>query len=177
LDLVILFAQVGMSAVGGQVAVHLWTRLVRRNGLNEQEYLEAMNWSQCVPGCNGTNLSAYLGWRFGRSLGAVLATIALLIPGAIGLIFVSTVLSMLPQQHVIQSILASVTAAVVGLLFGMIWKLGRASLTQGSKWFVMAIAVLLVGILRLPILPVLILLGGLSWMLDTQDRQDDDHSA
>jgi chromate transporter len=79
LDLVILFAQVGMSAVGGQVAVHLWTRLVRRNGLNEQEYLEAMNWSQCVPGCNGTNLSAYLGWRFGRSLGAVLATIALLI--------------------------------------------------------------------------------------------------
>ena len=172
LELVILFAQVGMSAFGGQVPVHLWNQLVGSNWLSEQEYLEAVNWSQCVPGCNG-----YLGWYFSRASGSFLATVALLIPGAVGLILVSTVLTTLPQQHLIQSVLSCVTATVVGILFGMTWKLARSSLTQAPKLLVAAITLMLVGFLRIPILPVLVIMGGLSWILNKQDIRDDEHPA
>jgi chromate transporter len=171
-----LFAQVGLKSFGGQIPIHLWDSLVSRGWLTQKDYMEAVNWSQCVPGCNGTNLSAYLGERFRGVWGAIFATLALLLPGAIILLSIAIGVGHIPQQQIVQGVLSAVAAATVGLLVGMTWKISRSTLSYPGRLFIAAATFGLVGLLKLPILIVIFGLGWISWYLEKQglDKDHDD---
>lgn len=178
LQLTRIFTQVGAKAFGGQVPVHLWDSLVTRGWLSQRDYLEAVNWSQCIPGCNGTNLSAYLGWQFKGVWGAVLATIALLLPGMGVLLCIATLMTTVSQNQAVQGVLSAVAAATVGLLLGITWKIARSTLGHPIKVFIAAAAFLLIGVLRVPILLAIVVLGIVSWYLSPKFKQwDDEHPA
>jgi len=168
-DVVALFARVGAKAFGGQLSVHIWHSFVRRGWLTEKDYLEALNWCHCLPGCNATNLSAYLGWRFKGGWGALLSTIALLLPGAGLLLLASALLARVPQQHIVQEVLSSVAAATVGLLLGTTWQLSRKAFGHPTHLLVTVVTFVLVGLLRLPIPLVIVLMLLVGWRLDKKD--------
>lgn len=177
-ELVALFARVGMRAFGGQLPAHLWDSFVRHGWLTDKDYLEALNWCRCLPGNNGTNLSAYLGWRFKGAWGALLSTIALVLPGASALLLISMLLARVPQQHILQGALSSVAAAAVGLLLAMTWKLSRSMLGNRAQLVVAAITFVLVGPLSAPIPLVMALMVLVGWRLDKKDtRGNNEHPA
>lgn len=129
--LVAFFALVGTTAFGGGVTAHLLQGFLRRGWMDEATYLEAVNWCQNLPGPNATNLSAYLGFQFHKVPGAVLATLALVLPGAVLILALSGALAQLPRQEVVTGALAAVAASAVGLLLGMMAHLAPAGL--GSR--------------------------------------------
>lgn len=172
--LIMLFAKVGAKAFGGAVPAHLLHYFLRHGTLTEKEYLEALNWCQSLPGPNGTNLSAYLGWHFKGGWGALLSTIALVLPGAVAIMLASQFMSSVPQQNVIQGSLSSVAAAAVGLILGMTWNL-VCRLGKRTQLLVAAITFVLVGIFRMPVPLAIVCVAPIVWRLDNSKRGDDEH--
>ncbi|MDB5098264.1 MAG: chromate transporter [Cyanobacteria bacterium RYN_339] len=138
-SLVAVFARVGMLAFGGGVTSHLLVQFSRRGWLTDAQYLDAVSWCQNLPGPNATNLSAFLGWRFGGGLGAVLCTVALVLPGAVLVLLLSHLLATVPQQAVVRGGLAAVAAAAVGLLIAAMWQLGASARLRGLRGLAMAV--------------------------------------
>lgn len=146
--------------------------------LTEKEYLEALNWSQSLPGPLATNLSAYLGWRFKGAWGALLSTIALVLPGACAILLASRFMSSVSQQQVIQGSLSAVAAAAVGLIVGMTWKLacgsGERSSLDRSQLLIATIAFVLVGIFRIPVPLALVCIAPVMWYLENRKGRDNE---
>jgi chromate transporter len=170
-NLIVLFAKVGAKSFGGALPAHLLHQCLKYGLLTEKEYLEALNWCQSLPGPNGTNLSAYLGWQFAGAWGAFLATIALVLPGALAILLASHLMSSVPQQHVLQGMLSSVAAAAVGLILGMIWKLA-SRLGDRTRLLISAIAFVLVGIFRTPVPLAIACIAPVIWYLDSRKGRD-----
>ncbi|MBC7545396.1 MAG: chromate transporter [Candidatus Sericytochromatia bacterium] len=127
LALVLGFGWVGVTAFGGNIHTHLSQLCLSRGWLTEGEFLTAFSWCQNLPGPNATNLSAYLGYRFGGAIGAMLATLALVTPGMIGVFLIAGLLAHLPTV-VVHGALTAVAAAGVGLLVGTTGHFAKAAL-------------------------------------------------
>ncbi|HEY9667631.1 MAG TPA: chromate transporter [Coleofasciculaceae cyanobacterium] len=168
---IILFAKVGAKSFGGALPAHLLHHCLKHGMLTEKEYLEALNWCQSLPGPNGTNLSAYLGWRLQGAWGAFLSTIALVLPGAFAIVLIANLMSSVPQQQVLDGMLASVAAAAVGLILGMVWQLA-CRLGDRIRLLVAAIAFVLVGIFRIPVPIAIALIAPFVWRLESNKGGD-----
>ncbi|NEO99358.1 MAG: chromate transporter [Symploca sp. SIO2E9] len=160
-------------AFGGAVPAYLLHHFLKHRLLTEKEYLEALNWCQSLPGPLATNLSAYLGWRFNGAWGAFVATIALLLPGALAIMLLSEVMSSAPQQQILSEILSSVAAATVGLILGMTWQLAWR-LRSLSCLLVAAITFVLVGCFRIPVPLAVIIIAPLLWWVS---KNQGEHNA
>ncbi|TBR61356.1 chromate transporter [Mastigocladus laminosus UU774] len=169
LQLVSVFASIGMTAFGGGVPIHILDSFSRRGWLNEKEYLEAFNWCQCLPGPNVSNLSSFLGWRFKGFWGALLCPIFLLLPGATMVLLASGLLARMPQQPVIQGALDSVAAAAVGLLLGAVGRLSAKALTEPMRLLAAVVTFVLVGVFRVPIYLVIVSIGLILYCLNRGD--------
>lgn len=172
LNLIGLFASVGMTAFGGGVLPHLSLRLLNKQLLSENTFLEALNWAQCSPGCNGTNISSYLGWRLKGAWAALVLTVVLMLPGLIVMFLASNFVDSIPE-HRMHQMLQSLVAAIVALTLAMLWKLTKPI---RQDWFQIGIIVLtfvLVGVIRLPIPVVLIPMVVVTWYWDRCDRHAD----
>lgn len=171
--LVGLFARIGVTAFGGGVTSHLLQHLGRRGWLGEREYLEAVNWCQNLPGPNATNLSAYLGFRFFGGWGAMLSTVALVVPGALMVLALDQVLGRSPAPHIARGALDAVAAAAVGLLLGMVWQLAKPALTDRTR---VAVAVATAGLVALAGVPTPLVIVGMVaivWALDARRLKRD----
>ena len=151
LQLVVFFAKVGATAFGGGVPMHLCDHFLRNGWLTEQECLEALNLCQTLPGATSINLSTFIGWRFKGFLGALLSTIALLLPGAVVLLLASNILVMLPQKTIIQGALSATAAATVGLLLGTAVKFVLSVSRKHVSLAIALITFILIGIYRWPV--------------------------
>lgn len=162
--LVMIFAKVGVKAFGGALPVHLLHQCVENNLLTEKEYIEALNWSQSLPGPNGTNLSAYLGCRLQGAKGAFLATLAILLPGALLIFLASQLISSMPEQQILQGVLSSVAAAAAGLALGMTWRLALR-LGNRTRLLISAITFVLVVFFRIPTPLAMALIAPFVWLV------------
>ncbi|WP_026733302.1 chromate transporter [Fischerella sp. PCC 9605] len=170
--LVALFAGVGARAFGGAIPTHVLPFCLKRGWLTNRECLEVLNWCQWLPGTAGTNLSAYLGYCWQKTQGAILATLALVLPGFVAILVVSKLLSKLPQ-HIVQASLTAVVAASIGILLELTWKLAKPAITDYIR-FLMAIATfVLVGIFRVPIPLVMVLVVPFAWHLNSKIQKND----
>jgi chromate transporter len=169
---VALFASVGARAFGGSIPTHVLPFCLKRGWLTESESLEALNWSRCLPGAGGTNLSAYLGYCWRKAEGAILATLALVLPGAIAILVVSRLLSALPEQ-IVQASLSAVAAASIGLILDLTLKLAKSSITDYIRLLVTTTTFVLVAIFRVPILVVLIIIVPFAWYLNSKMPKND----
>lgn len=138
-QLVGLFARIGVLAFGGGVTAHLLQLLLQRGWTTEEEFLQAVNWCQNLPGPNATNLAAYLGFRHHGVAGAVGCTLALVAPGTMVILALSWGLARVPQAEVVAGALAAVAASAVGLLIGTIVQLAPGALRD--RWAVAACVV------------------------------------
>lgn len=174
--LILLFANVGAKAFGGALQAHLMHQCVKRGLLTEKEYLEALNWCQSLPGPNGTNLSAYLGWRLKGPLGALVSTVSLILPGALLILVLSQLMSSSPELPIVEGALSAIAAAAVGLIIGMVWQLG-ARVHDRSQLIITAIVFLLVGVFRVSVPLTILLIVPVFWGLERIKGGDNGRSA
>ncbi len=170
--LVTFFARVGATAFGGAVQTHVLPFCLKRGWLTDRESLEALNWCRNLPGAGGTNLSAYLGYSWQKTKGAILATLALVLPGFVSILLASRILSQLPQ-NIVQASLTAVVAASIGLLLDLTWRLAKPSITNYVQVLVAIATFILVGILRLPIPLVSIIAVPFAWHLNSKTQKND----
>ncbi len=79
-------------------------------------FLEQVTLAQLLPGPNMVNLASILGQRLGGMAGSALATISITLPGVAVVIILGTVFTALAGRPEVERVLASISAAAVGLV-------------------------------------------------------------
>jgi len=157
------FLWLGCSSFGGGSAGWLYREMVlKRRWIDDREFLAAMALAQVMPGANGVKLSVLIGRHLHGAAGAAAAVIGLLAGPFVIILAIGAVYAGVSGSALLHAMLDGIAATVVGLTFAT----GLRSAWHGSPGAlplaIAAVTVLCVGILRWPMIPVVLVLGPLS---------------
>ena len=156
------FLIVGVSGFGGVMPYAHRMLVERRCWLTEREFIEALSLSQFLPGPNIVNLSVIVGRRFQGTVGAIVATVGLLLlPLAIVLIL-ATVFAQFAHVDAVRGACNGVSAAASGLILSVALKMARPIRRAPQQLTIAAITFAAIALLRLPLLWVLAVLAPIS---------------
>lgn len=170
-----------LQGFGGVLAVTQRELVERRRWMSNAEFLEDWAVAQVLPGPNVVNLAVMVGDRYFGVRGALAAVAGMLaLPGAL-LLVVAMVYARFGDHPAMSGALSGMGAVAAGLIGGMAIKLGMGLRTH-PLGVPMAMAMVLltalaIGWLRMPLLWVLLVLGGaccvLTWrtLAPTQPEQ------
>ena len=157
------FYWLGVTSFGGNTAAWVYHRIVqRRHWINNTEFLADVALGRIMPGSGGVNLTVQVGQRLRGSAGAAAAAVGLLsgpLVVVVGLALAYTRIGLSPAVH---GVLDGIAAAAIGLTFATGLKLLPSGPARFGPLAIAFATVLCVGVLRWPMLPVVLCLAPLS---------------
>jgi chromate transporter len=120
---------IGAVAFGGLGATLALLRreLVERRGwLQPSDITEALAYTKTLPGSTVVQVVTFLGWRVGNWPGAIVATLAFLLPAIVLMTIAAAAVMALPDAPWVRGALTGLQVAVVGLLAAALWHLARS---------------------------------------------------
>ena len=143
LDIAVSFARLGLVAFGGPAA-HIALMedefVSRRKWVSRERFLDLMGATNLIPGPNSTEMTMHLGYERAGRLGLVVAGACFIAPAALltGLVaWLYVTYGQVPQA---EPFLAGLKPAVVAVILGAVWKLGKKAL-KNAKLIALAVAV------------------------------------
>jgi chromate transporter len=169
LELFLAFAKMSAFGFGGVLA---WARRVlvqEKRWMTPEGFNEILSLCQFLPGPNIVNVAAVFGARLHGLPGALACLAGLLGPATALMIVVGTLYRNYGSLPELRGTLVGLSAAAAGLFIATAVQMAEPVLRQrlGPEHFIAAIAFVAVGLLRLPLIPVLAVLLplsiGLAW--------------
>lgn len=119
LKLFLTFLEIGaVSFGGGYGMISLIRELTIQNGwLTEAELMNFIAVSESTPGPIAINMATFVGSSQGGFLGAVCATLGVVLPSVLIILFIVAVLRKFLQYKAVQGALSGIRPCVVGLIF------------------------------------------------------------
>jgi chromate transporter len=160
------FLLLGATSFGGGVVAYLRQALVVRRGwLDDGRFLSGLELSQILPGLNATNMSVYMGERLRGAPGALVASLGMIIPGALVVMLLGLLYAKHGQLPDVAAILGGVGAAAVGLTLATTLQIGRRQLADARSLTLIGVTFVAVGVFRASLPLVLVTLGPFSvWL-------------
>lgn len=152
--------RLALQGFGGVLAVAHHEFVERERWLSPAEFVELLAAAQLLPGPNVVNVAVMLGERHfgGRGVLAALAGM-LALPLLFALLLVGSVQA-LSSHPALAGALRGMGLVAAGLLLGSAWKLAlplrQSPLGLPRAGALAALAFILIGVVRLPLLPVLV---------------------
>ena len=156
------FLKVGLSGFGGVLPFARRMLVEQRRWLTEEEFTGILSLSQFLPGPNIVNVSIIVGRRFQGPLGALAATVGLLLMPLIIVVLLATVYAEYAQIEAVRGATSGVSAAASGLVLAVALKMARPIRHTLWQIGIAAAAFVAIGFARLPLLWVLAVLAPLS---------------
>lgn len=157
-----LFFQIGLLSFGGGVLGWLYREVVeKRRWLTDTDFLGGLTIAQVMPGINVTNMSVYIGSRLRGAAGATAAVMGILTGPFFFVIGLLMVYARIQQISWAPTFMQGVATAAVGLFLSVGIKAIRKNI-RSWQYGVMLAIVVLVGGLRIPMVPVVLCLAPLS---------------
>jgi chromate transporter len=159
LELFVAFAKVSLSGFGG-VLVFARRAIVEQHGwMTAEEFNETFALCHFLPGPNVVNLSVVFGSRFRGVPGAIAAFTGLLGPPFLIITVLGAIYARFGAADMLQRTLAGASSAAVGLFIAVIAKMMLPLLKKRDPLALTAMAsmIIAVGILQLPLPPVLLI--------------------
>lgn len=126
MELLLTFMKIGALSFGGgyamipffekEIALHHWA--------SAGDYTKVIALAQIIPGPFAIDSSAYIGYRVGGMLGAILASAALSLPSFAALVLITKFYVQFKSNNYIQLALKGVRPAVMGLLISAAYIIG-----------------------------------------------------
>ena len=158
-----LFFQIGSLSFGGGLTAWLYREVVEtRKLLSESDFLSGLTLAQVLPGINMTNLSVYVGQRLRGRAGAITALVGLVSVPFFAILAFASIYASIAAIPVLRDFLDGVAAAAVGMLMSMGVKAVRATRMQSAQLVIVGLIVVSIGVLRLPMIPVILVLAPIS---------------
>ena len=112
------FFKVGLFAVGGGLATipFLMDIANRYDWFTQSELTDMIAISESTPGAMGVNMSTYVGFSVKGVLGAVIATLGLVLPSIIVILIISRMLEKFKDSKLVQKIFYGLRPASTGLI-------------------------------------------------------------
>lgn len=172
-----LFNRISSMSFGGGLTAWIYREVVeQKKWLTQNDFLSALTLAQVLPGVNTVNMAVYTGQRLRGVPGSVVAILGLLTVPFFAVLALATAYTSVQSVPTVQHFLDGIGAAAVGLLLSLGVKAVQATKGAGSLAIV-ALLIVLVGVLRWPMIPVVICVAPVSiWLAwrETQGGDDED---
>ncbi len=161
-----LFLTVGAISFGGGVVAYLREYIVRGNQwMDDDEFLDALEIGQTLPGLIAVNLSVIIGDRVRGAWGAAAAALGVLLPGST-IVMVAGILYMGNRQNLtVNHFLGGIAAAAVGLLTAVALQLGHKQLVHVRDFLLVMATFVAISLLHQSLLVVILVIGPVAVLL------------
>lgn len=154
------FFKVGTLLLGGGYVILplLQSELVdKKHWIDDDELCEYYALSQSVPGIIAANTAIFTGYRLRGTLGAITATIGIVLPAFVSIIIIARILEQVVKMQFIQSIFWGVGVAVLILIFLAVKEMWRKSVVDKFTCWIFFLTFMLSGCFKAPPAALIIL--------------------
>ncbi len=156
------FLIIGATSFGGVVPYLRGSLVIKRQWLDDKEFVEMLSISQSLPGLNATNMAVQVGEKLHGFVGAVAAVIGICLPGG-ALMYVAGILYRLHGDKAWSTAaLKGVAAAAVGLILATVVSLSKKALAKNFDFVFVAATALAVHGLHWSVPRALIIMGAVA---------------
>lgn len=152
LELFIIFFKLGAFTIGGGIAMLplLQNELIYKKGwFTEEEFVDAVAVCQGLPGVVAINMATYVGHKRHGFLGALVATIGVILPSFVIILIIAEGLATIGDNRYVNGAMAGFRAAALGLVIVSVWQLGRTVFKDKKAIIPAAIAFCLIVFLHI----------------------------
>lgn len=160
-ELFITFLKIGILSVGGgyaMLAVMERELVTQKEWITHEEFLDAVTVGQSSPGVMITNIGAFIAYRLHGFTGLLTAILGLSGPAFLIVTILAAIYVSTTHLSAIHAVLKGVAPAVVGMFFGMTFRLAKSCMKKLELGTVCVIAFLAVVLLRVH--PILVIIFG-----------------
>ena len=154
-----IFLKVNLLTTAGPTSVGLLYKETVGSILTEAQFVEAVGFSNLVPGSEALKLAMFIGYASGGVAGMLAALMGAIIPPTVIMLTVASVLIRYQAQDWMKHLIKGITPAVGVLLVLIAWQLFRTSNPKSVKWRSILIALLSFVALYFGIPPQYVLIG------------------
>ena len=170
-----VFAKIGLMSFGGALSGWMHREIVvRRQWMDEADFLSGLALGQIMPGANVANLSLYIGHRMRGGIGAVTALLGMLLPPMILVLALAMLYDRVAGVLWLHRFIDGVAAAAIGLTIMVGIRASRRVERRLGPVTILLLLFFTVGVLRWPMVPVVICVTpasiALAWL--TPERRD-----
>lgn len=163
--LFLAFNRVALAGFGGVLPVAQRVLVEERRWLTRQEFVELLTVCQVLPGPNIGNMALLLGDRWFGWRGAMAAFAGMFAAPLALVIAITGLYAQFAAQPAVIAAIAGMGAVSAGLLLATAWRLADTQRGWPAAWALGAAAFVAVGLLRWPLMPVLLVLGPIGFAL------------
>ena len=137
-----IFLKVNLLTTAGPTSVGLLYKETVGTILTEAQFVEAVGFSNLVPGSEALKLAMFIGYASGGAAGMFAALLGAIIPPTIIMLTVASVLVRYQAQNWMKNLVMGITPAVGVLLALIAWQLFHAGNIKSIKWRSVLLAIL-----------------------------------
>lgn len=129
IQLFMSFFKIGLFTLGGGYAMLalIQQEITRHGWMTAQEFVSVVGIAEMTPGPIAVNAATFVGFRSGGVAGALLATLAVVLPSLISVTLVSRAWEKYKSSKAVQFVFAGIRPVVVGLVAAAALLVGRAT--------------------------------------------------
>jgi chromate transporter len=174
LAILAVFTKIGLMSFGGALSGWMHREIVvRRQWMEEQDFLSGLALGQIMPGANVANLSLYIGQRLRGGIGAVTALLGMLLPPMIVVLALGMLYDRVAGILWLHRFIDGVAAAAIGLTIMVGLKASRRVERRVGPIAILLLLFVTVGVLRWPMVPVVLCVTpasiALAWLTGERD--------
>ena len=155
-----VFLMAGGVSFGGGVLAYLRDYIVNgRRWLDNDDFLDALEVSETLPGLNSVNMAVIIGDRLRGIAGAAVAVFGLMLPGTVAMMTLGALWVRQSQNPNVNAFLVGVAAAAVGLLLTVTLQLGHKQFVRPLDLMLIAATFVAVSVFKISLLWVLLTIG------------------
>src|SRR3954471_2468690 len=162
IDLFLVYLEITLSSFGGALA---WARRVlvdKKKWLTDREVAEMLGVCQVIPGGNIINMTVWIGAMTNGPLGSLVALLGFCGPPVLIMMALGALYDRGAELDMVRIGLRGASAVVAGFMLTNGLKLIKPFRNEAWAIGMAILAFIGVGLLRLPLIPVLLVLGPLS---------------
>jgi chromate transporter len=128
-----VWAKIGVLSFGGpaaQIALMHRELVERRNWVDQERFLHALNYCMLLPGPEAQQLAVYIGWLLHKSKGGIAAGVLFVLPGFVSILGLSLLYVTFGQAMPVLAAMFALKAAVLAVVIQALWRLSRRALTD-----------------------------------------------
>jgi len=158
-----VFLRLGLYSFGGGISAWVHREIVdRRRWVTEAEFMSGFALAQILPGVNSTNLTIYVGQHLRGAIGAAVALAGLLSGPFVTVLAVGVLYQRLFAIPGFRVAMAGIAAVAVGMLLRLGIVFARRIKRRILPLAIMAVTFFAVGVLRWPLIAVVVALAPFS---------------
>src|SRR5437870_205858 len=119
------FLKIGLSGFGGVMPFARHMLIEQRRWLTEQEFTEVLSLAQFLPGPNIVNFSIIVGRRFQGPMGALAASLGLMLMPLVIILLLATAYAEFARIDAVRNACNGVSAAASGLILSVAFKMAK----------------------------------------------------